>query len=188
MGAKTTNTTRKKNTGIREQNYNFSSGRVWPGYWSLPRWYVNSYRRPGSERVWSDWCSERSEAGQMLVVTNTREVGHKGPITFGEDTESLSGTCKALDHSPAPWAPAAPQALPPALCQAPPHKHQRGSQHELFAGAIYIQDRKTHWVAWGINNSLFAFSWSDSCDTPVREERTPNILVVSHLNSQSIMH
>lgn len=81
----------------------------------------------------------------MLVVTNTwDEVGHKGPTTFGEDTESLSGTSQALDHSPAPRANAAPLALCPALCQALPHKHQKCSQHELFAGAIHTQDRRTH--------------------------------------------
>lgn len=81
----------------------------------------------------------------MLVAKNTwEEVGHKGPITFGEDIEPLSGTCQVLDHSPAPWAHAAPQALAPVLCRAPPHKHHRCYQHELFAGAIYTQDRRTH--------------------------------------------
>lgn len=55
----------------------------------------------------------------MLLATNTwEEAGHKGPITFGEDTESLSGTCQALDHSPAPRAQAAPQGASCLLSSA----------------------------------------------------------------------
>lgn len=154
------------------------------------------------------WISTGDWAWKGFEVTDTRREaklgrcwwlpthGMKWGIKDWFHLEKTPNPCQAparlwttgLDHSPEPWAPAAPQALPPALCQAAPHKHQRCSQHELFAGVIYIQDRKTHWIVWGINNSLFAFSWSDSFNTPVHEEMSPNILVVSHLNSQSIMH
>lgn len=189
VGAKTMNTMQKKNTGRKEQNYSFPSGCIWPEYSSLPLWHMNFHQRLGSERVWSDWCSERSEAGQMLVVTDTQdEMEHNGPIAFGEDTESLQAPARlwtTVEHyrhtllhrhcllPSAKLLPTSTRGGPSISCLLDQYTHRTG---------------RHAWGAWGIDNSLFAFSWSDSCNIPVREARTPNVLVVSHLNSHSTMH
>ena len=109
-----------------------------------------------------------SKASQLLVVTDTwDEAGCTGPVTFGEETDSSAGACRALDRSPPPRARAAPRALPPAHCQTTSkQEHMRCAQHQVVCcryphGVINTEQEEYTWVGWTLSNSVFAFFFYD---------------------------